>query len=222
MASHFYLDDFPQNSEPLSDHHTHVNPAEAFEADDEGYRGQPFPRFGACRGEQWLNRTLRIPRTPEAWRPHPTRWPRRRSSAGLGRWSHYLERAGRAVQEARAIQDIEAFTQGQMAEAEAEGFASAAEAAASNAEAAAAAEAGTAGAGILATAGEAALGVAGAAGAAAGGLAVAGAAAALVGSAYPLRGALTRRAISCSSRAGRAEARTATRAGAAARWTSRP
>ena len=47
MASHFYLDDFPQSSEPLSDEpmpHTHVNPAEAFEADDEGYRGQPFPR----------------------------------------------------------------------------------------------------------------------------------------------------------------------------------
>ena len=47
MASHFYLDDFPQSSEPLSDQpmpHTHVNPAEAFEADDEGYRGQPFPR----------------------------------------------------------------------------------------------------------------------------------------------------------------------------------
>ena len=48
-----------------------------------------------------------------------------------------------------------------MAEAEAEGFASAAEAAASGAEAAAAAEAGAAGSGILATAGEAALGVAG-------------------------------------------------------------
>ena len=48
MASHFYLDDFPQSSEPLSDQplpHTHVNPAEAFEAEvDEGYRGQPFPQ----------------------------------------------------------------------------------------------------------------------------------------------------------------------------------
>ena len=77
-----------------------------------------------------------------------------------------------------------------MAEAEAEGFASAAEAAASGAEAAAAAEAGAAGAGILATAGEAALGVAGAAGAAAGGLAVAGAAAALVGTAWAIEGGL--------------------------------
>ena len=66
-----------------------------------------------------------------------------------------------SLQEARAIQDIEAFTQNQMAEAEAEGFASAAEAAAS-AEAAVAVEAGAAGSGILATAGEAALGVAGA------------------------------------------------------------
>ena len=38
---------FPKSSEALSDQpmpHTHVNPAEAFEADDEGYRGQPFPR----------------------------------------------------------------------------------------------------------------------------------------------------------------------------------
>ena len=45
MASHFYLDDFPQSSEPLSDQpmpHTHVNPAEAFEQ-DEGYLGRPFP-----------------------------------------------------------------------------------------------------------------------------------------------------------------------------------
>ena len=106
-----------------------------------------------------------------------------------------LERAGQraALQEARAIQDIEAFTQSQMAEAEAaEGFASAAEAAASGAEAVAGAEAaGAAGAGILVTAGEAALGVAGAAGAAAGGLAVAGAAAALVGTAWAIEGGLT-------------------------------
>ena len=47
MASHFYLDDFPQSSEALSDQpmpHTHINPAEALEAHDQGYRGQPFPR----------------------------------------------------------------------------------------------------------------------------------------------------------------------------------
>ena len=149
MASHFYLDDFPQSSEPLSDQpmpHTHVNPAEAFDADDEGYRGQPFPRpprdmlrqrsffsdsssdFGGVdpvqalrmdgfdapqpptlgsrlresgisaaetaiagiglgarqyaagatirglgRREQWLDRTLRIPSTPEGLAPPP--WP---------------------------------------------------------------------------------------------------------------------------------------------------
>ena len=77
---------------------------------------------------------------------------------------------------------------GQVAEAEAEGFASAAEAAVSGAEAAAAAEVGG---GALAAASEAALGVAGAAGAAAGGLAVAGAAAALVGTAWAIEGGLT-------------------------------
>ncbi|CAE7447892.1 unnamed protein product, partial [Symbiodinium pilosum] len=181
MASHFFLDDFPQSSEALSDQpmpHTHVNPAEAFEADDEGYRGQPFPRppremlrqrsffsdsssdFGGVdpaqalrmdgfdapqpptfnnrlresgiqaaetaiagiglgarqfvkgatirglgRGEQWLDRTLRIPRTPEGLAPPPDEVV-----------EPLLERAGQraALQEVRAMQDIEAFTQGQI------------------------------------------------------------------------------------------------------------
>ena len=46
MASHFYLDDFPQSSDRLTDQpmpHTHVNPADAFEADDQGYRGRRPP-----------------------------------------------------------------------------------------------------------------------------------------------------------------------------------
>ena len=161
MASHFYLDDFSQSSEPLSDQpmpHTHVNPAQPFEADDEGYRGQPFPRpprdsaassptaaatLGAWTPRRrcvWTASTRRSPQRwaagcgsrasrprrrpspasasargstpreplfgawaagssgwtgrfafrgrPRAWRPHPTRWPRRRSSAGPARWSH--------------------------------------------------------------------------------------------------------------------------------------
>ena len=245
--------------------HTHINPAEAFEADDQGYRGQPFPQpprgmlrqrsffsdsssdFGGAdpaqvlrmdgfdapqpptlgsrlresgisaaeaaiagiglgarqyaegatirglgRGEQWLDRTLRIPRTRESLVPPPDEVAPPQIIGRPSEVEPLLERAGQraALQEARAIQDIEAFTQGQMAEAEAEGLASAAEAAASGAEAAAAAEAGVAGTGILATAGEAALGVAGAAGAAAGGLAVAGAAAALVGTAWAIEGGL--------------------------------
>ena len=46
-ASHFWLDDYPNASEPLSDAptpHTTLNPAAAFETADEGYEGVPFPR----------------------------------------------------------------------------------------------------------------------------------------------------------------------------------
>ena len=168
MASHFFLDDFPQSSEALSDQpmpHTHVNPAEAFEADDEGYRGQPFPRppremlrqrsffsdsssdFGGVdpaqalrmdgfdapqpptfnnrlresgiqaaetaiagiglgarqfvkgatirglgRGEQWLDRTLRIPRTPEGLAPPPDEVA---PPQIIGRWSRCWSAPGR-------------------------------------------------------------------------------------------------------------------------------
>ena len=45
-SSHFYLDDFPNAPEPLSDAplpHTQLNPATAFETADEGYDGVPFP-----------------------------------------------------------------------------------------------------------------------------------------------------------------------------------
>ena len=171
---------------------------------------------GLGRGEQWLDRTLRIPRTPEGLAPPPDEVAPPQIIGRPSEVELLLNRAGQraALQDAR---DIEAFTQGQMAEAEAEGFASAAEAAASRAEAAAAAEAGVAGAGILATAGEAALGVAGAAGAAAGGLERPQRWWAPPGPS--IEGGSTRRATSWASRAGRAEARTATRAGAAARWT---
>ena len=47
-SSHFYLDNFPNASEPLSDApmpHTTLNPAAAFETADEGYEGVPFPRL---------------------------------------------------------------------------------------------------------------------------------------------------------------------------------
>ena len=46
-SSHFYLNNFPNASEPLSDApmpHTTLNPAAAFETADEGYEGVPFPR----------------------------------------------------------------------------------------------------------------------------------------------------------------------------------
>ena len=46
-SSHFYLDDYPNAPEPVSDApmpHTTINPAAAFETADEGYDGVPFPR----------------------------------------------------------------------------------------------------------------------------------------------------------------------------------
>ena len=46
-SSHFYLDDYPNAPEPISDAplpHTTINPAAAFETADEGYDGVPFPR----------------------------------------------------------------------------------------------------------------------------------------------------------------------------------
>ena len=46
-SSHFYLDDYPNAPEPISDApmpHTQLNPAAAFETADEGYDGVPFPR----------------------------------------------------------------------------------------------------------------------------------------------------------------------------------
>ena len=46
-SSHFYLDDYPNAPEPLSDaplSHTTLNPAAAYETADEGYEGVPFPR----------------------------------------------------------------------------------------------------------------------------------------------------------------------------------
>ena len=46
-SSHFYLDDYPNAPEPVSDAplpHTSINPAAAFETADEGYDGVPFPQ----------------------------------------------------------------------------------------------------------------------------------------------------------------------------------
>ena len=46
-SSHFYLDDYPNAPEPISETplpHTSLNPAAAFETADEGYSGTPFPR----------------------------------------------------------------------------------------------------------------------------------------------------------------------------------
>ena len=46
-SSHFFLDNYPNAPEPLSDAplpHTTLNPAAAFETADEGYDGVPFPR----------------------------------------------------------------------------------------------------------------------------------------------------------------------------------
>ena len=46
-SSHFYLDDYPNAPEPISETplpHTSLNPAAAFETADEGYDGVPFPR----------------------------------------------------------------------------------------------------------------------------------------------------------------------------------
>ena len=68
-ASHWYLDDYPNAPEPISEAplpHTTINPATAFETADEGYDGVPFPRpprpsFLSCRTP-----------TTEAWtRPRP-------------------------------------------------------------------------------------------------------------------------------------------------------
>ena len=46
-SSHWYLEDYPNAPEPVSETplpHTTLNPAAAFETADEGYDGVPFPR----------------------------------------------------------------------------------------------------------------------------------------------------------------------------------
>ena len=82
-ASHFWLDDYPNASEPLSDAptpHTTLNPAAAFETADEGYEGVPFPRppreftrpsflpdsddGGTDPGQALRNDGLNLPRPP--------------------------------------------------------------------------------------------------------------------------------------------------------------
>ena len=49
-SSHFYLDDFPQSTEPLAENprpHTHLGAAieDDFESADDGYQGRPFPQM---------------------------------------------------------------------------------------------------------------------------------------------------------------------------------
>ena len=122
-SSHFFLDDYPNASEPLSDApmpHTTLNPAAAFETADEGYEGVPFPR-----PPKEFTRPSFLPDSDDG-------------------------RSACAANHRAAAQDIESFASQQLAEAEAsEGFATAAEAAAGAAEAATAAEAGTSWAGAL-------------------------------------------------------------------------
>ena len=141
-------------------------------------------------GEDWLDRTLRIPRRPQGLGPPPDEVPPPQIIGRPSEVEPLLQRAGQraAEVERQAAQDIEQFASQQLAEAEAsEGFTSAAEAAAAGAEAATAAEAGG---GALALLGEGALAAAGTVGAAAGGLAVAGAGAALAGTAWAIEGGL--------------------------------
>ena len=69
-SSHFYLDDFPNAPEPISDAplpHTSLNPALAFETADEGYDGVPFPDPSLAPQESSLGpRSCPTP-TMEAW-----------------------------------------------------------------------------------------------------------------------------------------------------------
>ncbi|CAE7532464.1 unnamed protein product [Symbiodinium natans] len=215
-SSHFWLDDYPQSSEPEPAPlpHTTVDPAAAFEDTNEGYDGVPFPRrdflrprpfdvdsesdFGAVdpgqalrndgleppappsflsrlqqaeaaagaaaglagsasaiaghgqdlynaarRGRNWIDRNLRIPRTPEGLAPPPDEVAPPQIIGRPSEVEPLLERAGQRAQEVEraAARDIEQFMSEQVAEAEAtEGFASTAEMAAGAAEAAAAAE----------------------------------------------------------------------------------
>ena len=174
-SSHFYLDDYPNAPEPISDAplpHTTLNPAAAFETADEGYDGVRFPRppteftrpsdsdsGGMDPGQALRNDGLDLPR-PRAWcsdeamQAQRSRAPAGKSGAKGGRGGAPGCPGHRTVRFAAA-------------------FATAAEAAASTAQPATAAEAGT---GALALLSEG-----GTVGAAAGGLAVAGAGAALVG-----------------------------------------
>ena len=196
-ASHWYLDDYPNAHEPISDAplpHTTINPAAAFETADEGYDGVPFPRppreftrpsflpdsddggmdpgqalrndglnpprpptlggrlresgiqaaetiiaggaagaaaasqsfaesrtFNALRGgEDWLDRTLRIPRRPPGLGPPPDEVPPPRIIGRPSEVEPLLERAGQRAAEVEraAAQDIEQFATQQLAEAE--------------------------------------------------------------------------------------------------------
>ena len=82
-SSHWWLDDYPNAPEPISEAplpHTTLNPAAAFETADEGYDGVPFPRppreftrpsflpdsddGGTDPGQALRNDGLNLPRPP--------------------------------------------------------------------------------------------------------------------------------------------------------------
>ncbi len=65
-SSHWWLDDYPNAPEPISEAplpHTTLNPAAAFETADEGYDGVPFPR----PSESSRGRRFCPTRTTEVW-----------------------------------------------------------------------------------------------------------------------------------------------------------
>ncbi|CAE7847859.1 unnamed protein product, partial [Symbiodinium necroappetens] len=193
MASHFYLDDFPQSSEPLSDQplpHTHVNPAEAFEAEEmlrqRSFFSDTSSDFGGTDTAQALRRDgFDAPQPPSFGSrlresgAHAAetaiaglgvgagQYAESAAHRGLDRGERWLDRTLRVPPaEGLAPSPDEAAVDPQDIEAFTQG-----QAAASAGEAAAVAEGG----GTLALLGEAALGTAAGMGAAAGGLAVAGA-----------------------------------------------
>ena len=205
-SSHFYLDDYPNAPEPVSDAplpHTSINPAAAFETADEGRWG-PLPtpakrvheavlsarqrRRGHGPGAGAAQRRAEPAQASDAGGPHEGE---RHSGRGGDRGGR---RGGRAA--VRSAENPEAATgtgppTGRGASTANHAFGSGAfagegGAAAGAAEAAAAAEGG----GMLAALGEGALAAAGTVGAAAGGLAVAGAGAAIVGTAWAIEGGL--------------------------------
>ena len=85
-SSHFYLDDYPNAPEPVSETplpHTSLNPAAAFETADGGYSGTPFPRppreftrpslgHGSRAGA--AQRRPEPAEAPDARRPPPRKW----------------------------------------------------------------------------------------------------------------------------------------------------
>ena len=60
-SSHFYLDDYPNAPEPVSETplpHTSLNPAAAFETADEGYSGTPYLAAGRLCGTKQISNQI--------------------------------------------------------------------------------------------------------------------------------------------------------------------